>query len=242
MVTAFTVAVTAIAGLAGALALPAAARDRVLSARDALVRAPSDTVTRTLAPDQGCQTRLDSGEGECAVVRTASGDIVVTVEPGAPIDEIAVTRPWVVRVYRPAADVPDGWQVALETRPTDAEIGPLFANVTAKAVDVTGDQRDELVLGYRSEGTGQILDIDVVGTDDTGTPEVLAHDQLYKGSVVFRNGHVVAHVPVYKKNDGNCCPTWIERNVVRYRDGEFRVDRGRRVPTRRANIPPSELG
>jgi hypothetical protein len=227
-----------------AIAAPAAARDdrRTLSARSAIVRQPREMVTRLLKPIQGCHVLLDNGTGSCAVVQTAHGYFVFTVEPGPFFDDVLISRPWIVRVYRSSATVRDGMEVALETRSQGTEPGPLYANVTAKVADVTGDGKDELVLGYRSEGTGQLLDVDIVGTDARGTPKVLAHDELYKGTVEVERGRLVTYAPVYGKGDGNCCPTWIERDVVRYRSGAFRVERGPRVPTKRAHVPPGDLG
>jgi hypothetical protein len=236
------VAIGLMVGSASTLVIPGvAAADRDVDGRDAVLGPPAEQVVRSLAPDQGCQMLLDSGNGECQVVRTLHGDLVVTVEHGRRLGHVLVTRPWIVHVYRPSTALPDGWELALSTRAEDREPGPLFAEVVARGVDVTGDGHDELVLGYRSEGTGQILDVDVVGTDAEGRPSVLGHDQLYKGNVVFRRGHLVAYVPVYRRADANCCPTWIQRLVFRYDGGAFRVDAGRRVPTRRADIPPSQL-
>ena len=132
------------------------ARDGPLDASEAVVAPPLTPVTRTLAQVDGCRVLLDAGNGDCTVVRTAHGALVVTVEPGHRLQKVLASRPWTVRVYRPAPGVPDGWEVALETRPDGAEPGPIYAGVTAKAVDVTEDGRDELVLGYRAEGTGMI--------------------------------------------------------------------------------------
>ena len=229
-----------IAAMVAGVAAPAAA-DRAVDGSNAIIGTPPEVVTRSLSPVQGCQVLLDSGDGDCAVVHTGHGDLVVTVESGPKIDDVLASRPWTVRVYRPSASVPDGWELALSTRPEDGDVGPLFAGVTAKAVDVTGDGRDELIIGYRSDGTGEILDVDIVGTDEAGTPVVLVHDQLYKGNVVFKKGRLISYAPVYRKMDANCCPTWIERDVLRYRDGVFHVDEGRRVPTREAVIPASQL-
>jgi hypothetical protein len=120
--------------------------------------------------------------------------------------------------------------------------GPRYAQVTATVADVTGDGRDEVVLGYRSEGTGQILDFDVVGTDPAGTPRVLAHDQVYKGNVRVRDGRLVTYAPVYRRADANCCPEWIERADVAFRDGAFHVRKVWKVPTEQARIPPSDIG
>lgn len=228
-------------GAVGATAVPAGARDGTLDASEAVVAPPLTSVTRTLAPVDGCRVLLDAGNGDCTVVRTAHGALVVTVEPGHRLQKVLASRPWTVRVYRPAPGVPDGWEVALETRPDGTEPGPIYAGVTAKAVDVTEDGRDELVLGYRAEGTGMILDVDVVGTDAQGVPSVLVHDQLYKGSVVFRHGRLVAWMPVYRRLDANCCPTWVERAVLRLRDGAFGYTTGPRLRSRRAHVPASEL-
>jgi hypothetical protein len=234
--------------VATALSTPAAAHpsprphSHVLDSTDAVVTPPDSVTTRTLAPVQGCRTLLATGEGDCAVVHTANGDLVVTVEPGERIDDVLASRPWTVSVYRPSATVPDGWELALATRPELDEPGPLYAAVTARAVDVTGDGEDELLLGYRNEGTGGILDLDVVGTKGDGTPRVLAHDDLYKGSVVFRDGKLVTFTPVYQPADANCCPTWVARDVLRYDDGAFRVQRIDRVKTEQADVPASQLG
>jgi hypothetical protein len=214
---------------------------RTLNAHHAIVRKPASIVTRTLAPDQGCQVLLDTGDGDCRAITTAHGTIVVTVEPGAPVDPGLVSRPWIVRVYGPDTTVKDGWSIALSTRPSGADPGPLYANVTAIAADVTGDGHDELLVGYRSEGTGQILDVDIVGTTRAGAPKVLAHDQLYKGTVVAKHGRIVTYTPVYRGSDANCCPTFIERDTIRFHDGAFHVEPGPRTPTKRAHIPPGDL-
>jgi hypothetical protein len=219
---------------------------RTLSIKDAILGAPTERVIRPLAPTQGCHVLLDSGDGDCTVVRTAHGDLVVTVEPGPAIDDALVSRPWTVRVYRPSSAIPDGWpeswEVALSTHPEGENPGPSYAQVTAKTADVTGDGHDELVLGYRSDGTGQILDLDVVGTDPDGTPRVLAHDQIYKGNVRTRGGRLITYAPVYRRNDPNCCATWMQRDDITFRGGEFLVRKVWKVPTKRAHVPPSDIG
>lgn len=230
---------------------PAGARDgggdRALTARGAVLGPATISTVRTLGSVQGCQVLLDTGIGDCAVVNTAHGAMVVTVEPGPYQDDVLVSRPWTVRVYEPVGAEPTGsgsdrWRVALET-PLDATgAGPLYANVTAEVADITGDGNDELLLGYRSEGTGQILDVDVIDTTSDGTPRVLAHDQLYKGTAIVRPGRLVTYEPVYREADANCCPTWIARSTVRFRDGALRVDAGPRVPTADADIPAGDLG
>ena len=77
--------------------------------------------------------------------------------------------------------MPDGgWDVALALpeRPD-----PVFANISVKAADVTGDGRPELLVGYRAAGTGQFEAYDVI-TYEQGKPlEVAAHrPRLHKAS------------------------------------------------------------
>jgi len=215
---------------------------RTLTDRDAVLGPVAEGLVRPLGPVQGCHVLLDAGTGDCTVVNAAHGAMVVTVEPGPRVDDVLASRPWTVRVYRPLDGATDLWQVALQTSVDASGAGPLYANVTAEAADITGDGDDELVVGYRSEGTGQILDVDVVDNARDGTPRVLAHDQLYKGTVIVRPGRLVTYEPVYRRDDANCCPTWIERSTVRFRDGALRVDPGPRVRTADADVPAGDLG
>ena len=168
--------------------------------------------------------------------------MLFTIEPAEPIDDVLASRPWIVRVARRDPAVPNGWSVALTTAAQGTAPGPLFANVTGTFEDVTGDGFDDLVLGYRSEGTGHFLDVDVIAAAADGTPEVLGHDLLDHGVVRVRPGRLVVFTPEYRRGDGNCCPTWIVRSTVRFVDGNFQVDPGRRVRTEDARIPAGDVG
>jgi hypothetical protein len=215
---------------------------RTLDDEGAILQPVADGLIRPFGSVQGCQVLLDTGTGDCAVVQTAHGALVVTVEPGPYPDDVLASRPWTVRVYRPVPGDDEQFQVALET-PVGADgAGPSYANVTAEVADITGDGADELLLGYRSEGTGQILDVDIVDTARDGSARVVAHDELYKGTVVVHTGRLVTYAPVYKKSDANCCPTWIQRSTVRFRDGAFEVTPGARTPTAQADVPAGDLG
>jgi hypothetical protein len=206
-----------------------------------LLRQPHDARTVTLAPTAGCQTLLRTGIGDCGVVHAAGGDLVFTVEPAAPATDGDAARPWTVTVFRASPSPPNRWQVALVTMAQDGEPGPLYANVTAKTADLTADGHQSLVLGYRAEGTGAILDLDIVLGTRTG-PRVAAHSELYKGVVQILPGRLVTYAPTYRARDSNCCPSFTQRDEIRYRRGAFVVSPGRRVPTTRVNIPPGDLG
>jgi len=236
-------AVALVLSVIGVLGTAAGAdrRVRTLTSRDAVLQPPAVPLTKLLAPVQGCQVLLDAGTGDCAVVNRRDGAFVFTVESGPTIDDVLASRPWTVRVYRPSATVPDGWEVALQAPVTEGYTGALFADVSARVADVTGDDEPEVLFGYRSEGTGHILDLDVVGFDSAGAPSVLAHEQLYRGTVLVKSDRLVTFTPVYRRADGNCCPTWIERGVVKFEDGAFRVHPGKRTPTERTEVPPGDF-
>lgn len=206
------------------------------------VLVPADGGAAVLPPTQGCRILLAAGDGDCGVLAAAAGTLLFTIEAGPRIDEVLVSRPWTVRVYRPDDAVRDGWVIALTTPPAGDDAGPSFANVTAVITDVTGDGADELVIGYRSEGTGGFLDFEVVGTGQDGAPQVLLHERLAKGVVAVEPGRLVTYGAEYRRRDPTCCPTWIRRSATRFVDGELRLGPGSRLRTRDAEIPPGELG
>lgn len=231
-------------GLLGAAAISAhaaASTDTPIRPSGTLLRPSPAGRTVTLAPEAGCQTLLPTGTGDCGVVHAAGGDEIFTVEPGSPVQDGLVSRPWSVTIYRASPSVPNGWQPALVTGPHGSDPAPLYANVTAKTADLTGDGHQSLVIGYRAEGTGEILDMDIVSGTGTG-PRVVAHREFYKGVVQVLPGHLVAYAPIYLARDGNCCPSFTQRDDIRYRNGRFTLSAGPRLPTRQVDIPPGDLG
>jgi hypothetical protein len=237
-------AVALVVGLLGLAALtgPAAASgDTPLHPNGTLLRPPRQARTVTLASTNGCQTRLAVETSDCGVVHATGGDLIFTVEPGPPLQDGLVSRPWTVTIYRASPSVPDGWQVALVTSPQRGDPAPVYANVTARTADLTGDGHQTLLVGYRAEGTGEILDLDIVVGTATG-PRVAGHREFSKGVVQILPGRLVTYAPIYRARDGNCCPSFTERDEIRYRTGSFVLSAGRRAPTRRVNIPPGDLG
>jgi hypothetical protein len=65
---------------------------------------------------------------------------------------------------------------------------------------------------------------------------------LAKGSAVVKPGRLVEYSAFYRDTDGTCCPSFIDRNTVRARDGELRVVKWKRIPTEHADVPPGDLG
>ena len=116
--------------------------------------------------------------------------------------------------------MPDGgWDVALGL-PESPD--PLFANVAVKAADVTGDGRPELLLGYRSGGTGQFEAYDVVTYEQGKQLRVAAHRQgLHKGSAALEGTMIVDYSA--DEESPEYCPTKARRTGIAFSGGEFRV-------------------
>ena len=191
--------------------------DRVTS-KGTQLTAPAKPDTRQIDPEQACRTFLETPAGQCEIVMMAGGNALWTLDalPGNGTGE----QVWHLRIRTRSTAMPDGgWDVAL-TLPDSPE--PSFANVAVKAADVTGDGRPELVVGYRSAGTGQFEAYDVV-TYEQGKPlEVAAHrQQLHKGSVALDGTTIVDYSA--DESSPDCCPTSARRTAIAFGVGEFRV-------------------
>ncbi len=77
-----------------------------------------------------------------------------------------------------------------------------------KAADVTGDGRPEVLVGYRSGGTGQFEAYDVVTYEQGKQLEVAAHrPRLHKGSVALEGTTIVDYSA--DEQSPECCPTTV---------------------------------
>src|SRR5256886_10528871 len=130
--------------------------------------APSSPDTRQIDPEQACRTFVETPGGQCDIVMMAGGNALWTLGalPGTGTGE----QVWHVRIRARSKSMPDGgWDVALALPQTP---DPLFANASVKSADVTGDGRPELLVGYRSGGTGQFEAYAVVTYDQGKQREV----------------------------------------------------------------------
>src|SRR5436190_16271156 len=198
--------------------------DRVTS-KGTQLEAPSSPDTRQIDPEQACRTFVETPGGQCEIVMMAGGNVWWTLDalPGTGTGE----QVWHVRIRVRSKSMPDGgWDVALALpeRPD-----PLFANVSVKAADVTGDGRPEVLVGYRSGGTGQFEAYDVVTYEQGKQLEVAAHrQQLHKGSVAL-NGTTIVDYSADEQSP-ECCPTTARRTAIAFNGGEFRVTEAGDVP------------
>jgi hypothetical protein len=64
-----------------------------------------------------------------------------------------------------------------------------FVSMTAKAADITGDGRPEIVVGIRSATTNHILQLDGVRRTGSSDPLVIVHRELVNGKAVLGGGN-----------------------------------------------------
>ena len=200
------------------------AGDRVTSTGTQL-EAPSSPDTRQIDPEQGCRTFVETPGGQCEIVMMAGGNALWTLDalPGTGTGE----QVWHLRIRVRSKSMPDGgWDVALAL-PEKPDL--MFANVSVKAVDVTGDGRPELLVGYRSGGTGQFETYDVVTYEQGRQLEVAAHrPRLHKGSVALEGTTIVDYSA--DEQSPECCPARARRTAIAFNGGEFRVTEAGDVP------------
>ena len=228
-----------LAGVAVA-AGPAGASDGggLLRPSDAVVQPTRPGRTVALAPGAACQTLLTRPGGQCGVVAGPGGGLLFTIEAGPSASGDLASRPFTVTIYRSLGS--GRWVSTLQTRPTAGQAGPLFVTVTARTARLTG-HAPTLLLGYRSEGTGAFLAVDFVAATARG-PRVAGHLLLDQGMVVIQPGQLVTYSSVYRPRDANCCPSFLERTVVRARGASFVAESARQLPTRQVRLPVSDLG
>jgi hypothetical protein len=196
-----------------------------LTSKGTQLTKPSNPDTRQIDAEQACRTFLETPSGQCEIVMMAGGNALWTVDalPGSGTGE----QVWHVRIRTRSSTMPDGgWDVALALPESE---NPMFASVAVRAADVTGDGRPELLVGYRSGGTGQFEAYDVVTYEQGRAIEVAAHRQdLHKGSVALEGTTIVDYSA--DEESPECCPTSARRTAIAFSNGAFRVTAAGDVP------------
>jgi hypothetical protein len=196
-----------------------------LTPKGTQLQAPSSPDTRQIDPEQACRTFVETPGGQCDIVMMAGGNALWTLDalPGTGAGE----QVWHVRIRVRSKSMPDGgWDVALALFESP---DPLYANVSVKAADVTGDGRPEVLVGYRSSGTGQFEAYDVVTYEQGKQLEVAAHRlRLHKGSVALEGTTIVDYSA--DEQSPECCPTTARRTAIAFNSGAFRVTEVGDVP------------
>jgi hypothetical protein len=187
-----------------------------VTAKGTQLTKPAHPDSRQIDPELACRTFVEAVDGNCDIVMMAGGNALWTVEPIA--DGGSGERVWRVRIRVRSKTMPDGgWDVALQLPD-----GARFANVSVVSHDVTGDGKPDLLVGYRSGGTGQFESYDVVTYDEGKPLAVIAHREgLHKGSVSLGGSNIVDYSA--DEQSPECCPTRASRTVIAFEKNAFGV-------------------
>jgi hypothetical protein len=176
---------------AGPTTLPADAP--VVDATGAVLAPPSASATVLVPPGDPCTVLADPATAhECSSTLVGDGELVWSVEEllqGVPGLRVSVF--WLL----------DGR--ATEVLSYDDDTGTQFAQVTALPGDVDGHPGEELVVGFRTQGSSAFLELDVV----SGQGVVVAHRSLDKGRAELSADGVDTWVAQFGPTDDNCCPS-----------------------------------
>jgi hypothetical protein len=193
----------------------------------AVLAAPGSTDQR--AQTAGCASLADAGWGavRCGVAHTKVGVLTWLTESRAGPRSQLETRSY---VFEPATGTIQ--QVVLEAFDND---GSRFAGVQVKVDTVEGGGFEDIVFGFRNQGSAEILSIDLV----QGPGHVTVHQDLYRGVARTQPGRLDLWSAVLAANDANCCPSSYEHETISYSDGGWRVVVAESVPP--SAVPPSQL-
>jgi hypothetical protein len=165
----------------------------VVDGTGAVLVAPPDPGAAPVPVRSGdpCAALVDPAAGfECGMADAGAGGLAWV------IDERTGTPGRRVTVFRLA----DG--LATATLVVDDD-GAQFARIVAVPGDIDGRPGDELVVGFRTQGSSAFLDLDVVGGDGT----VVAHRSLDKGRAELAADGVRMWSARFGPTDDNCCPS-----------------------------------
>jgi hypothetical protein len=111
----------------------------------------------------------------------------------------------------------------------------LWSGISLVTADLDGDHVKELVFGFRSQGSGGLLSIDVVSGD-----AVKAHlGDLPQGAATVAPGALDTWSAVYAAADPVCCPSALQHLLIHGRRGVYTVAKDEQVAP--GSAPKSQL-
>jgi hypothetical protein len=197
-----------------------------------VLRAPKTSAVKEYDAATGCSSFADDGgwTATCTLAHTAGGDTYAVVERRPLSGGQTAWRAEVLTFVEAAG----GWVVRL--RAAD-DTGESYTGVKATAVDLTGDGKPELIVGFRNQGSADFLNLDLVHRSGT-SPSVVAHRELSHGSAHTETGALVDYSAAYPHSEPECCPAYWFRSVLRFGAGAYHETASSHVK----EPPPSPLG
>ncbi len=92
-----------------------------------------------------------------------------------------------------------------------------WESVGVQTVDLSGDEVPEVLLGFRTAGSGNFLEVDVVANDG----QVVLHRSLHHGEALYFSGVYADYAAVSDPDEPNCCPSEFTFETLRYSEGRW---------------------
>jgi len=188
----------------------------VVDGTGAVLTRPSAPAVVVVPPGDPCTVLADPTTAyECSSTLIGDGELVWSVEEllqGVPGLRVSVF--WVLE------------GLALEVLSADDDAGSQFAQITALQGDVDGQPGEELIVGFRTQGSSAFLELDVVN----GQGAVVAHRSLDKGRAVLAPDGVNTWVAQFGPTDDNCCPTVFAAERLTFVGNQWRLTPPALVP------------
>ena len=221
-------------GLPEERATPAFLNDPRLQGEEFRVNTAGGIGAMDGAPADECGRFQGSTQSSCGEVEMKEGPTIWVVDsaPGSG----GCCPAYSVHVWRYVSGFAE-WEEVLRAEDPDAR---KWTGIGVAPADLSGDGLAELVVGFRYQGSGNDLGLEVIA-DRRGNalPRVELRLDASKGSVVVHDGVLEVYGAEFPGHAPNCCPPYFQRYRVLYEGGDFVVEKAGKVPPDR--VPPSML-
>jgi len=112
------------------------------------------------------------------------------------------------------------------------EEGPgVWNDVVVQLGDFNGDDGAEVWIGYRYDGSGGYLDLDVLDPRPDGSFLLGGLQSLDHGVADMHPGGATVQQAVYAASDPGCCPSSVRQREISFSGGQWRVTAGSDYPS-----------
>jgi len=112
------------------------------------------------------------------------------------------------------------------------EDGPgMWNDVVVQLGDFNGDDGAEVWIGYRYDGSGGYLDLDVLDPRPDGSFLLGGLQSLDHGVADMHPGGATVQQAVYAASDPGCCPSSVRQREISFSGGQWRVTAGSDYPS-----------
>lgn len=180
----------------------------VVTADDAVLAAAAKPETLQIGGQDPCRVLTGTARlGGCAVIEGANGKLAWFAS-----DENSPDPPVVV-IYRLRGGL------LKETVELSDALRPTVEPATVVSTNLDRRPGEEMVVGIRNQGTGGILQLEIIG----GSGTVVGHLTVDRGRAVVGPGAIEVWEAQYGPDDPNCCPSAFAHRRIVFAEGRYRI-------------------